>query len=79
MFSRPTDSGALGEKCEARLEVLVPGEFKDRVARVARMKGHGSTGSYLRRVLEHHLLRDEAEIDAIVRQTEGDTKWRNRP
>ncbi len=77
-FSRPTESACSG-KCDQRIDVLVPESVKDRAARVARLRGHPSLGSWARVVIEAALMRDENEIDAIVRQTGGDLHWRNRP
>lgn len=77
VLSRPTDPSPLGKR-EDRIDILVPADVKERAARVARLKGRPSLGSYARAALEHRLLLDEAEIDSIVRQTNGDAHWRNR-
>ena len=78
MLSRTPESSPLG-KCDERLDVLVPAELKARAARVARIKGFPSAGSYARARLEQDVLHDEAEIDHIVRLTGGDLHWRSRP
>jgi hypothetical protein len=77
LFSRPAEASPFG-KGDDRLDVTCSTEFKARVSRVARLKGHATSSAWARSVLEHQLLRDEDEIDRIVTATGGDNKWRNR-
>ena len=76
LFSRPTEPSFLG-KCDTRIEIPAPHELRDSLCVLANLEQQ-ALATYIRGVLEGHVLREGGRVERIISLFNAQHNPRNR-